>query len=153
MRPHLFSLIVAGIFLASLPSALATSPAPPQKTKKEQNRSTLSELGIDFGAAELVRYTELDLSKEQKKQALTVVKTRKPRIENLCTRMTKALAMDESTLELKRVKEAELATILEQFKAVQVEIIKGLHALVTKEQMAKLEEIKKAERKKEVETG
>ncbi|MFT5407720.1 MAG: hypothetical protein ACI9NC_000425 [Verrucomicrobiales bacterium] len=143
MRPQFFSMFIGVLVLGSSLSASATLPA--KQSKKEKQCSTLSELGIDFGAAELGRYAELGLSDAQKKQALMVVRDRRPGIEKLCARMTKALKMDEATLEGKRMKEIELAAILKGFKSVQSEIIGGLHALVTKKQMAKLKEIKKIE--------
>lgn len=121
--------------------------APKTKPTKAKSQSTLSSLGIDFGAAELGRFTELGLSGEQKQQALLVVRERSPHIEKLCGRMTKALKMDEASLPKKQAKQVELEAIVKQFKLVQSEILSGLHAIVTPDQMTKLEAIKKREAK------
>jgi hypothetical protein len=113
--------------------------------------STLSRLGIDFGAAELLRYTEIGLSEKQKRAALRVVRGQKPKIEKLCKRMTVALGMKETDQADKRMKNAELAEIVEEFTLVQGEIMDGLHALVSEEQMTKLNAIKQREKRLELE--
>ena len=110
-------------------SSLAAMAEPPKEN--EEKVTTLSEMGIDFGAAELGRYAKLGLSDEQKREALDVVKGRKPKIEKLCDRMTEVLEMQESTLEEKKAKERELTKVQSSFKAMQKEIISKLHELVT----------------------
>jgi hypothetical protein len=111
----------------------------------------LSELGIDFGAAELGCYVELELSGEQKKQTLSIVRERRPRIEKLCARMMAALKMVEVSQGEKKVKEDKLAEILEDFKSVHSEIMTELHAVLTRDQVVKLDVIKKLERRNELE--
>ena len=152
MRPHFSPLLagvaVAGHFLvANLHADGTTKPKPaPAGSQDEAECSTLSELGIDFGAAELERFTKLGLADKQKREALRVVKSCKPRIDKLCARMEVALKMDETNTDKKRLKEVELAAMVEKFKGVQEEIMTGLHALLTREQVAKLDAIKKRER-------
>ena len=107
--------------------------------------STLSRLGIDFGAAELGRFADLSLNESQKRAALKVVRDQKPKIEKLCGRMTSALKMSEFQSAEKEAKELELSSVLDEFKRIQVEIIDGLHAIVTAEQMVRLEAMKERE--------
>lgn len=126
----------------------ADSPEDPGKENQcsvVESQSTLSSLGIDFGAAELLRYTELDLSHEQKNQALGVVREVRPTIDRLCDRMTRALKMGELTPEARQAKKGELETIVDDFKQVQEQIMGGLHAIITAEQAAKLQTIKRRE--------
>jgi len=117
-----------------------------------QKQSTLSQMGIDFGAAELGRFAELGLSEDQKRDALKVVRGRKPKIEKLCAQMTEALKMKETELKEKKAKEIELAKILKEFKTIQSEIMGGLQAIITKEQKVKLDAIKKIEEQKKLES-
>lgn len=156
MRP--LSSLSARLFFCSLfalglqaspgeePAAAGCRDARPHEQHEQHEQSTLSKLGIDFGAAELGRFAELGLSHEQKKQALAVIKDCKPRIDQLCDRMSVALQLEEQTLEKKEEKEKELATIVAQFQAVQATILSGLHALVTPEQRQQLEVIRARER-------
>ena len=128
--------------------AVISAQASVSKKAAEPNEklTTLSEMGIDFGAAELGRYAKLGLSEKQKKEALEVVRDRKPKIEKLCQRMTEVLAMSEANLDEKRAKEKALTKIQGGFKAMQEEIINKLHALVTEEQMEQLVAMKKREK-------
>lgn len=127
----------------------ASQPAAELGGKNEcsvvDSQSTLSSLGIDFGAAELLRYTKLGLSGAQKQRALGVVREVKPTIDRLCERMTRALEMDESSPVAKQAKQEELEAVVDRFKRVQDEIMSGLQAIITPEQGAKLHEIKRHE--------
>lgn len=149
MRSTFASLAAFGLFTFGLISDSSSQPAATKpevaKDEKEADCSTLSELGIDFGAAELERFTELGLSEAQKKQALVVVRDRHEKIEELCGRMTEALALDEGSPKKKKAKEAALAEIVGEFRQVQERIITGLHAILTEDQMGKLVAMKKRE--------
>jgi hypothetical protein len=156
ISPALVGFTLACALFAGQGSALAAEATPEsEKTQtvevpeQKKKPSTLSSLGIDFGAAELGRYAELGLSEEQKQEALRVMRERKPTIEKLCTRMTKALVMAEATVEAKEAKAGELQAIVEQFRLVQSKIMTGLHAVLTPEQTERLEAIKKQERQVE----
>lgn len=138
---YVFLLILVALCVATIPLTAHAKAGEP---------STLSRLGIDFGAAELVRYTKIGLSENQKRAALRVVRGQKPKIEKLCKRMTLALGMKETGQADKRMKDAELAEIVEEFNQVQAEIMEGLHALVTEEQMTKLNAIKEREKRLEL---
>ncbi|MGI9241310.1 MAG: hypothetical protein ACR2RV_10945 [Verrucomicrobiales bacterium] len=149
--PVLMGLFVGvGLVAGGVAAPAADITARPiDKTSKSssvvESQPTLSALGIDFGAAELLRFTELDLSGEQKEKAVHVVRCRRPEIDQLCDRMTRALGMDESTGEAKVAKREALQTVVEDFKQVQSEIVSGLHALITAEQGERLQRIKQRE--------
>ena len=109
--------------------------------------STLSKLGIDFGAAELGRFAKLGLSDAQKRATLKVVRDQKEEIEKLCGKMTLALGMSENAPAEKKKKDVAISEVVAGFKSVQSEIMEGLHAIITEEQMAKLDAIKKREKR------
>ena len=140
-------LTTAVVFIIA--AAFSQASTAKKATKSDKPVISLSEMGVDFGAAELGRYAKLGLSEDQKKEALSVVRVRKPKIEKLCGRMTKTLAMSENDLVEKKAKVEALTKIQAEFKTMQNEIITSLHALVTKEQMAKLVAMKKEEARKQ----
>lgn len=151
--PTVMGLLVAIVLVTACRAASASDILPQASAQSSgrcsdsvvESQETLSALGIDFGAAELLRYTELDLNGRQKKRALSVVSDCRPAIDRLCDRMTNALRMDESTAQAKAVKKAELEAVVKRFQRVQSEIISGLHALITPDQRARLQAIKQHE--------
>ena len=138
-----FSLVLTGLVIASPFTARGANDKLDPDPKPI---STLSKLGIDFGAAELGRFAKLGLSEDQKREVLKVMRHQKPQIDELCGKMTVALKMKESGLEDKQAKEAELVKIVAAFRKVQTDIMTGLHGIVTPEQMTKLKAIKTKEK-------
>ena len=128
---------------------LGADAAEDKRSSAAGRPSTLSELGIDFGAAELERFSELGLSEQQKRDTLKVVRGQKSKIDELCQRMTRALKMKESQPAERRAKQEELKEIVTEFKGIQSTIIAGLHSVVTDEQMTKLKAIKAREKREE----
>lgn len=122
--PIVMGLLVAVVLVTAFSVASASDILPQASAQPSdrcpdsvvESQETLSALGIDFGAAELLRYTELDLNGRQKKRALNVVSDCRPAIDRLCDRMTDALRMDESTAQAKAVKKAELEAIVKRFQ-------------------------------------
>ncbi len=150
MRTNIVTLVVIGsVSISGFQHANSKEPTGKESPKKEEDCSTLSEMGIDFGAAELGRFAELGLSDKQKRQALGVVQNCKPKIENLCERMTEALGMNDASLEKKKSKEKEITAVVAEFESLQKQIMTGLHAILTKDQMTELAAMRMRERLEE----